>query len=414
MTVPGDLRRLTRNPLFWAGLALRAALVALLLPIFAEQHYVPFMQATAERLSIDPWHVWTESGGDLHSFPYGTVMWIIFLPAFKFAAWFSVSGMTAYLLTLFVAEMMLLLLLLQIAKRQMKNLILLFWLSPIALTAIYVYGFNDIIPITFLTGTALCIRTHRWHAAGILLAAAISAKLSMIVALPLLALYMVNNPPMHRFIRPAAFSFVGAAALFHLPFLLSTSGPAMLFGNPEMTKVSQVRIPLLDNELLLIPFALCAAPLLGLARAAHQPRYSVVAHGLGFFGVGAGHRRYAGMDAVEPAAAGLVPKPHGRPLCSARHFVGSLLHGLCLVCRALFPAKRAVVDLTAALPLPAELRDIFEQTLLTFLICLGTITGLRIWREAVMRDGHFRLSRRPLMLAVAGDPERAKILCRPH
>ena len=79
-----------------------------------------------------------------------------------------------------------------------RLLLIVYWLSPILLLAIYTLGLNDIIPVFLLTFSVFLIRQIKLKIAGFFIAAAISAKLSMVIALPFIFIYLINNKQFDR------------------------------------------------------------------------------------------------------------------------------------------------------------------------------------------------------------------------
>ena len=108
-------------------------------------------------------------------------------------------------------------------------------------------GLNDLIPALLLVISILLLRRVELKWAGVLCAAAISAKLSMVVALPFFAIYLFNNKALRQRLSEFVFGFIICALVLGVPFLLSDAGPHMLFSNPEMEKVYRLALDLVGN-----------------------------------------------------------------------------------------------------------------------------------------------------------------------
>ena len=188
------LRECFLSPWFAFGLCLRLSLVVACAQVAADIWYVPFFNATVGATFFDPWQIWAEIGGSPKAFPYGYAMWLIFLPFFGLQTLLGISGSWFYFATIFAVELLMMVILRLLAIDKSGNfVVLLFWLSPIALVPAYAYGFNDIIPAAFMVGSVYAVRQNWWALAGLLLAVAVSAKLSMIVAVPIFLLYFLNK-----------------------------------------------------------------------------------------------------------------------------------------------------------------------------------------------------------------------------
>lgn len=75
------MRKIVHDPLFILGLAVRLALIVVVVPRAAAIWYAPFMDVTTRGLHLDPWSTFVAAGGDLAAFPYGAMMWLVLAPA---------------------------------------------------------------------------------------------------------------------------------------------------------------------------------------------------------------------------------------------------------------------------------------------------------------------------------------------
>ena len=186
------MKKIFLSPLFILGLLMRVWLIVTIAPLAVIDWYLPFLEFTTTNLTIDPWTAWLENGGTFEAFPYGYTMWIIFLPLMFCMKLADLPLQYGYDLTLLVVDIAFLLTLhFQLPGRQ-KLLLVTYWLSPIVLLATYVLGLNDLIPALFLTVSILFIRQKNFYLTGIFLLISISAKLSMILALPFFIIYLYS------------------------------------------------------------------------------------------------------------------------------------------------------------------------------------------------------------------------------
>jgi hypothetical protein len=171
------------HPLFALGLLIRLALIAGLAPLTVVDWYAPFLDASIAHLGLDPWSTWLADGGTPAAFPYGYAMWVAFLPLTIAAKLLGLKPILAYALTLLVCDVLLLFVLQRLLPDRIRLLLAAYWLSPIVILASYGLGLNDLIPVLVLTLSIHFTRSHQLRLAGALCAAAISAKVSMVVAL---------------------------------------------------------------------------------------------------------------------------------------------------------------------------------------------------------------------------------------
>jgi ABC-type microcin C transport system duplicated ATPase subunit YejF len=65
-------------------------------------------------------------------------------------------------------------------------------------------------------------------------------------------------------------------------------------------------------------------------------------------------------------------------------------------------------DLSNALHMTEQLGSNAVSLLHTFMLTIGIILAIRIWREAISRNDFFRLSRKPFVIGIAGDSGAGK------
>ena len=68
-----------QNPFFIFGLLIRIFLLYFNTPNLIENLYLPFLETSMINISLNPWNDWLKLDGSASAFPYGYVMWLIFL-----------------------------------------------------------------------------------------------------------------------------------------------------------------------------------------------------------------------------------------------------------------------------------------------------------------------------------------------
>lgn len=143
-----------KNPLFYIGLLIRALLLNHLVNSkIVLDWYAPFLENSVRHFSFDPWTAWLASNGQPEAFPYGYAMWLLFLPSAIFAKYFGIASAYSYAATLLASDFVMLHLLKIFSGKSSKFILLTYWLSPILILGTYYLGYNDIIPVLFLTGS---------------------------------------------------------------------------------------------------------------------------------------------------------------------------------------------------------------------------------------------------------------------
>ncbi len=402
--------KLCSHPLFWIGLAIRLALM--FTPGFhaVNNWYVPFLHASTAQITFDPWTTWINRGGAAVAFPYGYAMWFSFLPLTLIAKLFGISSRYSYELTLLTADFALLVGLRQFLPGRDPLLIGVYWLSPIVILATYGLGLNDLIPVLFLTLSLYFTQQFRFKYAGIACAAAISAKLSMVLALPFFLIYLFNNHSLKQFLAQFLRGFLIGGATLGLPFFFSAGGLHMLVSNPEMGKIYNLTLNL-GNNVALYVIPLIYFVMLYIVWRIRRLNYDLFHAILGII--------FLLIVLMMPASPGwfiwTIPFLVTYQAMSGR---------LSIVLTGIFSCFYVVSSLLTT-PLleilsfghfninslsyfSKELNTHIATLLHTGMVATGLILGMRIWRETVSRNDYFRLSRNPFVIGIAGDSGAGK------
>jgi uridine kinase len=402
------LRDWAVTPWFWLGLGLRLLLVTLCVQLAADNWYVPFFETTFGATLHDPWQVWAAAGGRPEAFPYGYVMWLAFMPLYAVQSLLTFDGAWFYFKTLLIFELILFFFLVKLTGEKRHLIASLYWLSPIALFPAYAYGFNDIVPVAMLMATVYALSIRYWKTAGLLLALAVSCKLSMVVAVPIFLLYFINKASVRYALPMVAASFALTLALFNIPFIMSPRAIGFVMLNPEMGKLGSYALLLGDAELILPPLAYVLF-LYWIWRARRISFNMAVA----FLGV-----TFLALALLTPQAPGWfvwsLPFLVLYQLQSNRIAIPLVqLYSALFVLAAILQAPIMLtnglsLDLAAWLAKAALPETLLQNATVTLLVTLGMILGLRMWRESISQNAFFRITRRPFMLGVAGDSGAGK------
>ena len=402
------MKRLLSHPLFSVGLLIRLALMFTVVPLASSNWYAPFLDSSITYFSLDPWAAWLHRGGTPVAFPYGYVMWLVFLPASVLCKLAGAPLMVGYGCTLLAADVALMAVLRKMFTLDDRLLLLTYWLSPIVLLASYVFGLNDVVPVLLLTLSLWFTRQLRMLPAGIFCVAAISAKLSMILALPFFLIYLSWHPALRQLL-PAYLKGAAIAALaFGLPFIVSASGVHMLVSNPEIGKIFQFALLLGGaTTVYVVPlvYLVMLYAVLRVRRLNFELFYAML--GMAFLLV----------VLMTPASPGWFI--WALPLLV---FYQAMSGKIALMLTGAFSALYA---LATVLETP-EIGFVFGATNVTLrhlpglfgkhaisllhtgMTAVGVVLALRIWRETVSANDYFRLSRKPFVVGIAGDSGAGK------
>jgi uridine kinase len=404
------MRAILKHPLFASGLLLRLLLVLLVLPNAALHWYVPFMDVSTSSWTADPWGTFLSRGGDPAAFPYGYAMWLAFLPITLLAKAVGLPLYVGYGLTVLGADLVVLNVLLALLPARARLVLAAYWWSPIVIVASYWLGLNDLVPIAFLCLALLAARRLKFLHAGLCFGAAISAKLSMVLALPFFAIYLLRNKAVRRFVPAFAKGLALSLVVLCVPFALSGSAMDMLVHNPEMRKVFQVALHLGEHtQVYLLPLAY----LLMLYTAWRVPRINfdlfTALFGLAFLLVVLLTSASPGwfvwilpMLVIYQAGSDRIAQGLVAAFSLLFGTLNALLTPIPHVVLAAADIERFIVTLVHAL---GDGGLSFGYTAMT---ALGVILALRIWRESVHSNDWFRFSRKPFVIGIAGDSGAGK------
>lgn len=403
------MKKLCLHPLFLIGLAIRLALIAVMAPSAVMTWYAPFLEVTTSGLTIDPWSVWLKHGGSALAFPYGYAMWLAFLPFTLIAKLVGLPVLYAYFATLLAADFALLVILRKLIPKQENLILLAYWLSPIIILASYALGLNDLIPALLLTCAIIFIRQVKPALAGVFCALAISAKFSMIVALPFFLIYLLNNRALRQCLKAYLFGFGVITLAFGIPFLLSSAAIQMLVGNPEMGKVYQLAVNLTGNiAIYVVP--LIYFVMLYLTWRVRRLNFDLFHATTGMV--------FLSIVLITPSSPGWfvwsIPFLVLYQAMSTRisvilvcSFSGLYVLSALLVTHLQF-TNGYDFSLGNFLNEHLHLGLSASSLLHTMLTAIGLLLAIRVWREAISKNDFFRLSRRPFVIAIAGDSGSGK------
>ena len=403
------MKKILLHPLFLFGVIIRLLLIFTVQPLTASEWYVPFLSATTSQLTLDPWAMWISQGGNQTAYPYGYMMWLVFIPLILLSKLFDVSLLFGYSLTLLLADFSLLMILRKMLPKREKLLLAVYWLSPIVLLATYGLGLNDIIPVLLLVLSLYFVQKKLLLPAGAMCIAAISAKLSMVIALPFFMIYLIHNRAIRQLMPDFIKGVVVALFVFGLPFVASSSGLDMLLSNPLMDNIYQFTINIgHDTQIYVVPFVYLV--MLYAAWRVQRLNFELFQSILGI--------SFLLVVLLTPASPGWFLWTI--PLLV---FYQAMSGKIAITLNAIFSVLYVVSTLLAVpevpfslghfkglamFQLPVELGFQISSLLHTSMLAVGSIFAIRIWREMISRNDYFRLSRKPLVIGIAGDSGSGK------
>ncbi|MBF0175271.1 MAG: phosphoribulokinase/uridine kinase [Magnetococcales bacterium] len=405
---------LWRCKFFLAGLLARGVLI-LVATSWAQAHwFVPFIRDTVLHIPQNPWSTFLSQHGDLLAFPYGPVMYLSYLPGVLIGALFdtllSSHGLVliGFGLTTLLFDFFTLMLLRSLFPAEEKRVLQLYWLSPIVLYVGYWYGQTDIVPVFFLLCSLATLRRFRFKLSGAFLGLAVATKLSMLIVAPFFFLYLNQNKRLHWVRWRHFLAFLLPLALLQIPLFLSEAVQAMVLNNREMDKLYFLKFNISGGiSIFVVPmvYSLLFFFIFQLRRMNNEILVSCICIG------------FMILLVLTPASVGWyywsLPFLVIHILQSGSPLMAWLLAPLTIFFLGVAPFNSSgseitwlALDLTHPTPvhLPERVYMLWQTGLVT--VCLFLLWIL--FRDGVIKNGYFRVFRRPLMITVAGDSGSGK------
>ena len=394
-----------KHPLFIFGFLLRLSFVFFITSAAVTDWFLPFMSLSISNFTFDPWTLWINGQNDPAAFPYGYTMWFFLLPTFVVLEMLNIPLVYSYYFSLLLADVLLLFILNKLIQKRKLLLIITYWLSPVLIIASYGLGFNDLIPIFLLTLAILKTKEKQFIWSGVFLSLAISAKLSMIIAVPFFLIYLFNKKALRQYIHLFLISAGISGLLLGVPFLMSDGALLMLSNNSELEKIYWLSFDIGENiSVYLIPFLyiILLYSIWRIKRLNFNLFFSTT--GLSFFLI----------VLMTPASPGwfiwIIPFLvfYQSKSDKTSIFLVSLFSLIYCAHILLLNPMYIRSDVMLLSSLTDDSFKNITSLIQTFSIAFGALISIRMLRESVSGDNFFRLSRKPFAIGIAGDSGSGK------
>lgn len=235
-----------RSRAFLAVLALKIVFAFLFASDFMTQLFIPFVKYFVENPLSNPYQHFVDIGS-LKAFPYPPLMlFIVSVPYILFGAF---SGpffdLFAMRISLLAADLAIFYVLYRILPG--RNVMLLYWASPVVFYITYIHGQLDIIPVAMLFLSAYFLKGRHYVKSAAMLGAGLAVKSFIFVALPLYLAYLLKKKI--RWAGVVAFFAVslGLYAAFLSPFVSSQGFMRMVFQAEEQFRLFDLSVDFTRN-----------------------------------------------------------------------------------------------------------------------------------------------------------------------
>jgi uridine kinase len=403
---------------FLAGLIVKLCFIFLLTPLNQQQWFLPFLVNFYDSPSVTPWATFLETGGTYLAFPYGPVMLISYLPGTFCGLLLDQLFGTQYFfglgfrLTLLIADLFVLLFLLQQFDKLWKNLIIFYWLSPLVLFISYWNGPVDFIPVALFFISIGCLKRRSLKSGGIILALSVAAKHSMLIGVPFIFVYLWLNRRLNSSFKQPLLYFITTLLLVEGPLFFSSGFREMVIHNREAGKIFRLSLDMgSDVFVYLIPITHFL--FLYFAWRMRRMNFELLLATLGV--------SFSIVVVLTLAPPGwilwltpIIALHQSRssggaiPVASAFSLIFIFYH--------LFYSESPQI-IGSGLPLINDnyilgqiFGDKFQSILYTLYTGLGFVMGLQILREGVQGNDYYHMGRKPIVVGIAGDSGVGKTL----
>jgi uridine kinase len=393
--------------LFQIGILIKIIFVIAFIPTLQQEWFVPFIVNWIEDPTTLPWTGHLLSGGDKLAFPYGIIMFIVNLPAIAIGwaidNFFAIKYFTGmgFRFTLFGADILLLLILLQAFEDQWKKILIFYWLSPIVLFITYWHGQTDIIPVVLFFYALILIKKGNYWLAGIILACSIASKHSMVIGAPFIIMYLWSHNGINKELQRFLAFFIGSLVLVEVPFIFSNAFRMMVLNNREVGNLYWLFVEMgTDIDIFLIPiFYMFLLYFFWRIRRINFDLFMAV------MGVS-----FSIVILLSPSPPGwylwLVPF---FTLLQSRYGYGavatiSIFSFFFLSYHLLYSSgSDSILFHFSSLDIPLFQNSFIKSFHYTLMVGLGLLITIQILREGIRENDYYRLGNKPLTIGISGD-----------
>ncbi len=153
--------------------------------------FQPFLNEISEG-HWNPWNYYVLNHLNLDSFPYHGLMLYVLYPFVWLGSFFGLGAQFIKIPLLF-ADLLIYYLLLNLFKTRKREVFIFYFLNPIIFYSTYIYSQLDILPTAFLFICIFFLVRNKIFRSAVFFGLAISTKLHVLLALPLLAFYILKK-----------------------------------------------------------------------------------------------------------------------------------------------------------------------------------------------------------------------------
>lgn len=259
-----NIKELLASPLFTIPLILKLVAAFFFASYYATDLFIPFIKFFVASGGQNTYEYFYTHGIE-NAFPYSALMlWIVSAPhalvsVFTHIFSYSVTHLDILLmrLPLLLADIGILFIFLKWFKNKKKEVLWLYWASPILFYITYIHGQLDVVPILFLFVFLYFLFKEKDVLAFIFLGCAIATKTGMLIVLPFIALYLLKERK-NIFSIPLLLAIpFGVFFILNIAYIYSIGFTEMVLKTKQQLKVFDLVVNYNQNLLVfVVPIAI--------------------------------------------------------------------------------------------------------------------------------------------------------------
>ena len=405
----------TKNYIFSFFLVVKIFFIILVVPSIQDLWFVDFIKNSINNPSLDPWSNYLSNYGDSLGFPYGPIMFLIFIPlSLTFWAIGLPFGLEDYFLgigfrsNLLIFDLISFLVLSKLLENKKKEIIFFYWLSPLIFYVTYIYGQLDIIPTTIVLIGYLKLYKNEFKNSGYFFGLAIATKLSFALIIPFPIIYLWQNKRLSFGFKPFIKSLTKILTIFVFIPIMSRGYREMVLSTPE--KASLISFNFSFNESLkifILPliFLLIIYSIWRLKRSNFSLLTSIT--GLAFLI----------LTLMMPPSPGwyLWALPFLIIYQIKTDINGKFLITLFTILPIIIIFPGNIFSRLNFLNWDFKynttlINNLNEDLIYTLFISLGILISIRLYRESIQNSAYYKLNKKAFIIGIAGGPSTGKEL----
>jgi len=404
-----------RSYIFNIFLVIKIFFIVLVVPSIQDVWFIDFIKNAINNPSLDPWSNYLSNYGDSLGFPYGPIMFLIFIPLslifwtlglpFGLEDYFLGIGFRANLL---IFDLILFLVLSKLLDNKKKEIIFFYWLSPLIFYVTYIYGQLDIIPTTITIIGYFKLYKNEFKNSGYFFGLAIATKLSFALIIPFPLIYLWQNKRLSYGFIPFIKSLSKILVLFVLVPVISSGYRAMVLSTPVKASLISLNFSINNNlNIFILPlvFILIIYSIWRLKRSNFTLLTAIT--GLAFL-----------------ISTLMMPPSPGWYLWALPFLIiyqirtdinGRLLISFFTILPIIIIFPNNIFSKLDFLNWNFKynttvVNNLNEDLIYTLFISLGIVIAMKLYRESIKNSYYYKLNKKALIIGIAGGPSTGKDL----